>query len=150
MLSISPWEILITIVNILVLYAIFRIFLFKPVMGVINKREELIKKSFSDAENDKKTAREMKLSYEEKLNSASQQAHEIVSKAKENAEKTKLTAINEAHVQAEEIKNQAAKDIEDMKKKAGLEAKEHIAELAIMAAEKIIEKGDTYDEGSSK
>ena len=145
MLSISPWEILITIVNILVLYAIFRIFLFKPVMGVINKREELIKKSFSDAEND-----EMKLSYEEKLNSASQQAHEIVSKAKENAEKTKLTAINEAHVQAEEIKNQAAKDIEDMKKKAELEAKEHIAELAIVAAEKIIEKGDTYDEGSSK
>ena len=43
-----------------------------------------------------------------------------------------------------------AKDIEDMKKKAELEAKEHIAELAIMAAEKIIEKGDTYDEGSSK
>ena len=53
-------------------------------------------------------------------------------------------------IATEEIKNQAAKDIEDMKKKAELEAKEHIAELAIVAAEKIIEKGDTYDEGSSK
>ena len=150
MLSISPWEILITIVNILVLYAIFRIFLFKPVMGVINKREELIKKSFSDAENDKKTAKEMKLSYEEKLNSASQQAQEIISKAKENAEKAKQDSINQAYAEAEEIKNQAAKDIEDMKQKAELEAKEHIAELAVMAAEKIIEKGDTYDEGSNK
>ena len=50
MLSLNPWDILWTIVNLLVLYAIFRKFLFQPVMNVIHEREEMINKQFEDAQ----------------------------------------------------------------------------------------------------
>ena len=39
MLSIDPWNILWTVVNLLVLYLVFKKFLFKPVMKVINARK---------------------------------------------------------------------------------------------------------------
>ena len=42
MLSINPWNILWTVVNLLVIYAIFKKFLFQPVMNVINAREKMI------------------------------------------------------------------------------------------------------------
>ena len=51
MLSIDPWNILWTVVNLLVLYLVFKKFLFKPVMKVINAREDMIKQQFDDAKN---------------------------------------------------------------------------------------------------
>ena len=45
MLSIDPWNILWTVVNLLVLYLVFKKFLFKPVMKVINAREDMIKQT---------------------------------------------------------------------------------------------------------
>ena len=43
MLKLDIWNIVWTIVNILVLYAIFRKFLFQPVLKVIQDRENIIK-----------------------------------------------------------------------------------------------------------
>ena len=43
MLSLSVSNLVITIINILVLYLLLRKFLYKPVMGIIEKRDEMIK-----------------------------------------------------------------------------------------------------------
>ena len=40
MLNINPWNMVMIVINLLVLYAIFRKFLYKPVMNVIHRREE--------------------------------------------------------------------------------------------------------------
>ena len=44
MLSINFWNILWTVVNLLVLYVVFRKFLYQRVMNVIEAREEMVKK----------------------------------------------------------------------------------------------------------
>lgn len=49
MLKIDPWNIIWTVVNLLFLYWIFKKFLFDRVMGVINQRDEMIQKQFSEA-----------------------------------------------------------------------------------------------------
>ena len=49
MLSINFWNILWTVVNLLVLYVVFRKFLYQRVMNVIEAREEMVKKQFDDA-----------------------------------------------------------------------------------------------------
>ena len=56
MLSLNPWDILWTIVNLLVLYAIFRKFLFQPVMNIIHEREDMINKQFEDARSQRSRA----------------------------------------------------------------------------------------------
>ena len=60
MLSLNPWDILWTIVNLLVLYAIFRKFLFQPVMNIIHEREDMINKQFEDAQKQQDDAAQMK------------------------------------------------------------------------------------------
>lgn len=67
MLSLNPWDILWTIVNLLVLYAIFRKFLFQPVMNIIHEREDMINKQFEDAQKQQDDAAQMKSEYENQL-----------------------------------------------------------------------------------
>ena len=50
MLNINPWNMVMIVINLLVLYAIFRKFLYKPVMNVIHRREELIQGQFDSAQ----------------------------------------------------------------------------------------------------
>ena len=56
MLKIDPWNIIWTVVNLLFLYWIFKKFLFDRVMGVINQRDEMIQKQFSEAKKKSKRA----------------------------------------------------------------------------------------------
>ena len=62
MLKIDPWNIIWTIVNLLFLYFVFKKFLFDRVMDVINKRDEMIKRSFLLHRKKKTTQREIKKS----------------------------------------------------------------------------------------
>ena len=52
MLSLNAWNIIWIVVNLLVLYLIFKKFLFQPVLNVIKAREDLINEQL---ENAKKT-----------------------------------------------------------------------------------------------
>ena len=76
MLSLNPWDILWTIVNLLVLYAIFRKFLFQPVMNIIHEREDMINKQFEDAQKQQDDAAQMKSEYENQLKGARDKAED--------------------------------------------------------------------------
>ena len=114
MLSINPWNILWTVVNLLVIYAIFRKFLFQPVMNVINAREKMINNQFKRAD--------------EAYNSQ----------------------MEDIRVETERLKEKAKKDIEAQHEKAMQATQAEIAKLAVVAARKILETGDSRDADSSK
>ena len=67
MLNINPWNMVMIVINLLVLYAIFRKFLYKPVMNVIHRREELIQGQFDSAKKTQDDALQLKADYEERL-----------------------------------------------------------------------------------
>ena len=81
MLSIDPWNILRTVVNLLVLYAIFKKFLYQPVMNVINARDDLVKSQFADAKKEQHDAKSLKVAYPDKLESAKTEADQIILEA---------------------------------------------------------------------
>ena len=58
--------------------------------------------------------------------------------------------MQQAREDAKAVKLRAEEEIESQKKKAEEEAKAQIAHLAVLAAKKIIEKGDEYDKDSGK
>ncbi len=78
MLNINPWNMVMIVINLLVLYAIFRKFLYKPVMNVIHRREELIQGQFDSAKKTQDDALQLKADYEEKLQKANVKADEII------------------------------------------------------------------------
>ena len=77
MLNINPWNMVMIVINLLVLYAIFRKFLYKPVMNVIHRREELIQGQFDSAKKTQDDALQLKADYEEKLQKANVKADEL-------------------------------------------------------------------------
>ena len=134
MISINQWSILWTVVNLLILYAIFKKFLYKPVMNVIEERENTIKKQFEEANNEKEEASKIKALYEEELENARNQADDIIKEARSRAkEEHDLAVLN------------TKAETEKMKEKATIEAQGEIARLALVAAKKIMETGDSYD-----
>ena len=60
MLNISPWNLLFVVINLLVLLILMKKFLYKPVLGVIAKRQELLAGQFAQAEKSQKEAQELK------------------------------------------------------------------------------------------
>lgn len=85
MLNINPWNMVMIVINLLVLYAIFRKFLYKPVMNVIHRREELIQGQFDSAKKTQDDALQLKADYEEKLQKANVKADEIILAARDQA-----------------------------------------------------------------
>lgn len=150
MLKIDPWNIMWTVVNLLFLYWIFKRFLFDRVMAVINQREENIQQQFSDAEKKLDDANALKNDYEKKLESAKTEANQIILDAKERAKAKQKETLEITRKQADHMLEKAKADITSEQEKATKAAQEQIAKLAVIAARKIIETGDSDDANRSK
>ena len=150
MLSIDPWNILWTVVNLLVLYAIFKKFLYQPVMNVINARDDLVKSQFADAKKEQDDAKALKDAYQDKLESAKTEADQIILEARDRAQKEHEMTLEKTRVEADAMLEKAKSDIANEQEKATKAAEAEIAKLALIAARKIVKTGDAHDAGSNQ
>ena len=137
MLNINPWNMVMIVINLLVLYAIFRKFLYKPVMNVIHRREELIQGQFDSAKKTQDDALHVK-------------ADEIILAARDQAKEEHEKAVLETQAKTDRMIEKAKADIEKEQKQAQQEVQGEIAKLALIAARKIIETGEAHDAEGSK
>ena len=149
MLSINFWNILWTVVNLLVLYVVFRKFLYQRVMNVIEAREEMVKKQFDDAKKSEE-ARKLKADYEERLSDARTEADQIIIDARARAEEEHARSVEKTREETEHMLEKAKEDIANEQEKAQQAAQAEIAKLAVIAARKIMKTGDAHDTGSNK
>ncbi len=150
MLSIDPWNILWTIVNLLVLYLVFKKFLYKPVMNVIEARENMVKQQFDNAKKDQDEALKLKAEYHDRLENAKTEADQIILDARARAEEEHARTLERTRDEAEHMLEKAKVDIASEQEKATQAAQAEIAKLALIAARKIVKTGDAHDTGSSK
>ena len=111
MLSLEPWTIFWTVVNVLILFVALRHFLIKPVMGVIEQRNEMIRQQFDAAQKTQDEANKMKADYEQQLDTAKEQAADIIAAARARSEKEHSKAI--ADTEAERVKCQERTAVTD-------------------------------------
>ncbi len=150
MLNINFWNIVWTVINLLVLYGVFRKFLYQPVMKVIKARENMVKEQFDSAKESKEQAEKMKVDYEKRLATARTEADQIIVEARARAEEEHARSVEHTREETEHMLEKAKADIANEQEKAQQTAQAEIAKLALMAARKIIKTGDAYDAGSSK
>jgi len=79
--SANLWEILISLANLLILFVLFKKFLYKPVQKVLDERQAQVNKIYDDAQQDKDAAAGMKQEYEERLDAAREEADTLVRNA---------------------------------------------------------------------
>lgn len=137
------WTIIWAIVNILILFVLLRIFLFKPVHKFMDERTASVQNDLDSAKKSKEEAEALRQNYEDTLSNARTEADEIISKAREEAVMEKERIIRQSQEEADQIITEANKTIENERKRAMQQAQSQIADLAIEAASKII--GENVD-----
>ena len=134
------WELGIQIINTIILFWILKRILFKPVLNIIDAREEGIKNDIASGEKAKNEGLALKEQYEQKLLVSKNEGQEIIKQATLRAEEKSAEIISTAKEEASTIKERASKDIAQEKEKAMNELRTEISAMAILAASKVIEK----------
>ena len=134
------WELAIQIVNTIVLFWILKRILFKPVLNIIDARDNAIKTDIATGEQAKNEGLALKAEYEQKLSVAKNEGQEIIKQATLRAEQKSEEIISTAKEEAIRLKDKANRDIAQEKEKVMNELKNDISNIAILAASKVIEK----------
>ncbi|MCM1164515.1 MAG: F0F1 ATP synthase subunit B [Lachnospiraceae bacterium] len=140
LVSINPATIVFTLINTLIIFLIFRFFLYKPVCKILDKRKEMAAAEISEAQKAKEAAEKAEKEYTERLADAKNEAAEIVKQATQRAQKREEEIVTEANQKAAEIRAKAEENIERDKQRAVNEIKDEISEIVVMAAGKVVEK----------
>ena len=121
------WNVVWTIINLLILFVALRHFLYNPVMKVMDERKKMIDGQIADAENQKKQAGELKAHYAKTLEEAHAESADIMDKARKSA-----------HAEAQRIIKDAHKTVELERDKTVADLQSEIAVLAVAAAGKVL------------
>ena len=138
MLKFEFWSILEAALNVLILFVILRIFLFKPVNKIMNERTRSVQDDIDSAKKAREDAEELKEQYENTISEAKEEAKNIIMKAHEDAESERAAIIKKSHEEAEQIVAEADTTIAHERKRIIRQAQSEIADLAIEAASKIV------------
>ena len=139
-LGINLTDLIFAVANFLILVLILGKFLYKPFLGILEKRKQTIEDAFTNAEATNRKADEKYEAYTKKLARAEAESREIIKNARLKADDHANMIVEEAKAEAARIKLQAEKEAVREKEKALREVREQIGQLAILAAEQILEK----------
>ncbi|WP_312047921.1 F0F1 ATP synthase subunit B [Anaerotignum sp.] len=137
--------IIVSIINILVLFLFLKVFLFQRVGAVIEKRQRTIESSLQDADLKKSEAYQLKQDYENDIKEAGNQAGIILKEAKQRAEIEYVSIMKEAKKEAARTMEATRKAIELEREKSVEMAKTEIADVALLAASKLVGKNVDND-----
>ena len=139
-ISVNIWDILISLLNLLIIFLLFKKFLYKPVRKVLDKRKGAIDEEYAAAEEAKQSALNDKQTYEMKLRTAQDEADEMIKKAAATADRRSAKIVDDAKEKADGIIRQAHSEVELEKKKAEDEIRHQIADVSALLTEKVLER----------
>ena len=134
------WNIVWTIVNILVLFLLLKHFLFKPITEMMESRTAEIENNLKDAEDQKQKASELTAQYEEKLQGAHAEAAQIVSEARQRGQREYDAILKTAGQDAQEEQERARADMEREREEMLRGVQENVTELVLLTASKLSQK----------
>lgn len=132
--------IVIQIINFFVLMALLSYFLYKPVLKLLNDREEKIKQGILDAEDAEKANMSAQAEKQEVLAQAQKEAQDIDARAKAFGKEKEEELLLVAQKKADDVIKSAEQKSTLLKEQALKESEAEIAKLAILATQKVLEE----------
>lgn len=139
-LGLNLKEFIFYLVNFLILVGVLGKFLYKPFLETMENRKKSIQDALDHATMTNHRADEKMANYERKIARAESEGREIIKAAREKASSQADEIIEEAREQANRILTQAQQEIQRERAKAVAEMQQQVGVLALLAAEKIMEK----------
>jgi F-type H+-transporting ATPase subunit b len=113
---------------------------FPRISEALDRRQRAIEESIDTAERIRTEAEQILAEYRERLAEARGQADEIVSRARKTGEAAENEILAEARTKREEMMEQTRKDIEAETRRAIQEIRAEVADLTVLATEKVTRK----------
>ncbi len=139
-ISVNIWQIVISLINLVLLFFILKKFLFKPVQKVLSDRQKTLDEQYFAAKRAEDEATEHRLQWEKQLSQAEEQANAILQSATENAKQRGDKLIAEAKERADGMLRVAQTEAELERKKAEEGVKREIVEVSGALTQKILER----------
>lgn len=136
----DPRVLIVQGLGFLLLLLVFKMFLFKPIMDVLDARRSEIDSQFDSAAAERKQADELKAQYEQHLASIDEEMRAKIAQALKEGQAMREEIINDSRAQAESILLKAQAEITRQKDIALAELKTKVTDLTINAAGKLINK----------
>ena len=128
------------LLNTLILFLIFKKFLFDKVNAVLDERNNSVAKTYEEADKTLENAKQLETEYTEKLAAAKEESAEIVKNATKKAQSRSDEIIADAKEEARNIVDKANADIEKEKKRAVNQIKDEISDIALSIASQVVSK----------
>lgn len=130
----------IEIISFLILMAILTRLLYKPLLSIMDRRSENIKNLLKESQNARKEA-EIKLKDAEALmKKAKQDVIDMEGRSRIRMDEMRRKILDEAKQEAQRMLVSAKQEIEHETETARLTIKKEIADIAILIAEKILQR----------
>ncbi len=113
---------------------------FPRISAALERRQKTIEESIDSAERTRREADELLAEYRERLLQARGQADEIVQRARQAAEAHEREARTHGRELAADAAKRAERDIEAATRRALQEIRQEVADLTVMATEKVTRK----------
>jgi F-type H+-transporting ATPase subunit b len=121
-------------------------FAFPRIAEALDRRQKAIEDSIDAAERTRREADEILAEYRERLAEARGQADEIVARARKTGEAAENEIIADARTKREEMMEQTRRDIEAETRRAIQEIRAEVADLTVLATEKVARKSLTSED----
>ncbi len=148
LLNVEPGLIFWTIVTFLLLMLVLRAVAWKPILTMLDEREQRINDALEEAEKARQDAEKQSEENRAALEQAQADARQAISEGRELAERVAQEVRERAEGEASQMLEQARRTIQQERDQAVQELRNQVADLAILAARKILD--DQLDEGKGR
>ena len=130
------WTLVVFVISMYILSKVA----FPRIQAALDKRQQAIEDAIDTAERTRTEADQLLAEYRERLAEARQQADEIVARARKTAENNEAEVIADGRRKREEMMAQTRRDIEQETRRAIQEIRNEVADLTVLATEKVTRK----------
>jgi F-type H+-transporting ATPase subunit b len=143
LLSADPGLIFWTIVTFLLLLGVLWKFAWNPILGALEAREQAIQKTIDDAEALQAEAAAVLEEHQKRLAEARAEGNRILDEARQAGDHMKQDILEKARAESEKVLERAHRQMELEAEQAIQTIRTQAADLALKAAEKVLERSLT-------
>jgi F-type H+-transporting ATPase subunit b len=143
-LGINLGYLFVQIFNFLILFVVLRVWVYKPIVGLLEKRRQSIAQGLEDARVAAEARANAEKDAEKIVTEANRQASQIVAEAKDRAEVAARDVKASAAVDAGKAREKALAEVDEERNRILGDLRGQIAGISIAAAQKLV--GEALDE----
>ena len=128
------------VINFIVLFVLLRLFLYKPVLKMLDERAKRTAEAMEQAEATKKEYEQARLEVQKQIEKGRQEGQAIISQAMQVGERLKEESRQEATKQAQTIVDRTRSELEAERDKIVGDLRREFVDISIAAAEKVIKE----------